>query len=103
VEEIKRTKVNVLDSGSSKWRETAETLADELRIFNRLCTPIKQTTEQGSYVPPLGDFFPPPSKVLERLRLAGLQESELSFVNSLRTVRKAMSQGGFYIVCSADD
>jgi len=101
VEGQQETKVRVLGSGSSDWRGTAEFLADELRIFNRLCTPSKQTTEEGSYVPPLGDFFPPPSKVLERLRLLGFQESEISFVNKLRTVRKAMSQGGFYMV-SAD-
>jgi hypothetical protein len=98
VEAEQSTSAELHGEPDPRWKVVAEYLAEELRIFNRLCS-IKSRREEGTvYLPWLGDFFLPPESIRECLMTAGFESERLLFVEKLRHVRNAMSEGGLFVI-----
>jgi hypothetical protein len=96
-------KAQLHGTGDSEWKEMAGYLAEEMRIFNRLVSAEELRTQKNAFLPYLGDYFLPPANVKTRLKSLGFESSDLAFIDRMRDFRRAMSEGGLFILDSHDD
>jgi hypothetical protein len=92
------TVVEIYGVGDAQWQQVAEFLAGEMRIFNRLLDIQRVEGESKEFFPQFGDYFLPPDSVRERLENVGCKSKGLQFIDRLRDLRSAMSDGGLFIV-----
>jgi len=90
--------VELYGVGDNRGRQIAEFLAEELRIFNRLVSAHRLKEENKGFFPQLGEYFLPPDLIRERLGSLCSELKDLAFVDSLRDIRRAMSEDGLFII-----
>jgi len=102
-EGLQTVKAGLHGTGDSKWKEMAGYLAEEMRIFNRLVSAEELPTQKNTFLPCLGDYFLPPANIKTRLESLGFKSSNLAFIDRMRDFRRAMSEGGLFVLDSYDD
>jgi hypothetical protein len=99
----KTVKAQLYGTGDSEWKDMAAYLAEMMRIFNRLVSAEELRRQKESFLPSLGDYFLPPTHIKSRLESLGFESADLGFIDRMRDFRRAMSEGGLFILDSYDD